>query len=74
MKVIFERPKCISCGSCAAVCHDFWEMSEDGKSNLKGAKEDSKTGNEELEIDKEKIGCNKEAADICPVQIIHIIE
>lgn len=74
MRIILERSKCISCGSCAAVCPDFWEMAEDGKSHLKGSKEDPKTGDEELEIDKDKKGCNQEAADICPVQIIHIVE
>ena len=37
-KVIHEREKCIGCGACAAVCPDFWEMSDDGKSVLKGGK------------------------------------
>lgn len=70
MRIIHERKKCIGCGSCVVLCPKFWEMAEDGKSHLKKSKKDTKTGNEELEIDK--IECNQEAADACPIQIIHI--
>ena len=70
MKIVLERKKCIGCGSCVALCPVFWEMSEDGKSNLKDSATDQNTGNQELEI--EAIQCSQEAADACPVQIIHI--
>lgn len=70
MKVIHEREKCIGCGSCAALCPDYWEMAEDGKSTLKNSQSNSKTGNYELEVEKAK--CNQEAADSCPVRCIHI--
>lgn len=50
MKIIVERPKCIGCGSCAALCPDFWEMAEDGKSFLKNSTTDTNTGNQELVI------------------------
>lgn len=71
MKIIHEREKCIGCGSCVALCPKFWEMAEDGKSDLKGATKNSE-GNYELEV--EEVDCNQEAADSCPVQIIHIIK
>jgi len=71
-KIIHEREKCIGCGSCVALCPKYWEMAEDGKARLSGSKENSKTGNSELEV--EKIECNQEAADACPVQIIHIVK
>ena len=71
MKIIHEREKCISCGSCVALCSKFWEMAEDGKSNLKNATKNIK-GNYELEV--ENIECNQEAADSCPVQIIHVVK
>ncbi len=70
MKIIHEREKCIGCGSCAAICPKYWEMADDGKSDLLGAKIDSKNGNQELEI--KEIECNQDAADSCPVQCIHI--
>lgn len=70
MKIIHEREKCIGCGTCAAVCPKYWEMAQDGKSDLIGAKNDPETKNQEREV--EQTGCNQEAADSCPVQIIHI--
>lgn len=70
-KIILEREKCIGCGSCAALCPKYWEMAEDGKTRLLNSKKNAE-GNYELEI--EDIGCNQEAADACPVQVIHIVE
>ena len=69
MKVIQEREKCIGCGSCVALCPNFWEMGDDGKSVLKSSKKNNE-GNYEIEIDA--VECNKDAAESCPVQIIHI--
>ncbi len=68
-KIIQEREKCIGCGSCAALCPKYWEMAEDGKSKLINSVP-NKEGNHELEV--EIVECNQEAADACPVQIIHI--
>ena len=72
MKIVHERQKCIGCGSCVALCPKYWEIAEDGKAKILNSKVNSETGNEELEINK--IECNQEAADICPVQIIRIIK
>ena len=72
MKIIFERQKCIGCGTCQALCSKYWFLEEDGKVSLKNAKENYKTGNQELEL--KEVGCNQEAADSCPVQCIHIIK
>lgn len=69
-KIIHEREKCIGCGSCTALCPKFFEMGEDGKAKLLNSEKNAE-GNDELEI--EKVECNQEAADACPVQIIHII-
>ena len=69
-KIIQEHEKCIGCGSCTAVCSKYWEMAEDGKAKLKGAQANSQNGNYELEV--EKLDCNQEAVDICPVQCIRI--
>jgi ferredoxin len=70
MKIIHQRKKCIGCGSCAVICPKYWEIAKDGLAKLKKSKTDSKTGNDELEI--KDAGCNKDAADSCPVQIIKI--
>ena len=61
-KIILEKDKCISCGSCEALCQKYWKLAEDGKAEYLGPQD----------LENEKIGCNQEAADACPVQCIHI--
>lgn len=70
-KITHEREKCIGCGSCAALCPKYWEMAQDGKSKLLNSTQNAE-GN--YEIETEDVECNKEAADACPVQIIHIVQ
>ncbi|MBI2143744.1 ferredoxin [Candidatus Woesearchaeota archaeon] len=66
-----DRPNCIGCGACAAVCPKFWEMNDDGKSDIKGGKP-RKDEWQELEIDEKDFETNREAAESCPVNVIHI--
>lgn len=67
-----DRPNCIGCAACAAVAPDFWEMNEDGKSDIVGCKKKDDE-REELSIEEKDYKANKEAADSCPVNVIHII-
>ena len=60
MKIKIDKEKCIGCGSCVAVCADYFEMDDDNKARLK----DGVNGAE----------CAQEAVDICPVQAIEIEE
>jgi ferredoxin len=82
VKIIQNHKDCIGCGTCVALCPAFWEMparnasrskvgeADDAKARpTKGAK-NPKTGNYEFEV--EKAGCNQEAADACPLQLISI--
>lgn len=66
--IIHDRPICIGCGACAAVCPEYWEMSQDGKSDLKGGKKEGEM--QKLEV--KEVGCNQDAAQSCPVNCIHI--
>ena len=68
-----DRPNCIGCAACEAVAPDFWEMKEDGKSDIKNAT-NLDTGWQEKEIDEKDFAQNKEAADTCPVNVIHLID
>ena len=69
-KVELVRKECTACESCVESCPDYFEMGDDALVNLKGSK---KAGdNEDLEVDT--LGCIKDAADACPVNIIHIYE
>ena len=66
-----DRPNCIGCAACEAVAPEFWEMNQDGKSDIKQGKS-LENGCQELEIDEKNYAENKEAADSCPVNVIHI--
>jgi len=68
-----DRPNCIGCAACAAVAPDFWVMHEDGKSDIVGSKKRADEW-EELDIEEKDFAQNKEAADSCPVNVIHIIK
>lgn len=62
-KIELDRDNCIGCGTCAALCPENWELQEDGKTQYKKA-----------EITDKELECNKQAADSCPVNVIHIID
>ena len=57
-----DRDGCIGCGACVAVNDENWEMVDDGKSRCKNKNV------EDSNLEKEK-----EAAEACPVNVIHII-
>jgi ferredoxin len=61
IKIKFNKDDCTGCGSCAAVCDANWEMGDDGKAKPK-------------KTNLKEVGCNKEAADVCPVQCITVVE
>ena len=58
-KITVDKEKCIGCGACVSACDNF-ELVE-GKARPK-------------EAEVEEAGCNKEAADLCPVQCIKVEE
>ncbi|MDD3735172.1 MAG: ferredoxin [Candidatus Pacebacteria bacterium] len=68
MKIIQDKSKCINCGSCVAVCPEYFEM-ENGDVKLKNSKKEGELL--KVEIEKE-IGSVKEAIEICPVQALKL--
>jgi len=58
-KIEVDAEKCIGCGACTAQCDNF---------EMNGDKAAPKTA------EVEDIGCNKEGADVCPVDAIKITE
>ena len=70
-KLEHDRSNCIGCAACAAVNEKHWEMVDDGKSDIKNGK-NREDGWQELDIEEEDYKANKEAADSCPVNVIHI--
>jgi len=69
VKIIHEKDKCIACGACVAVCPKHWEMGNDGRSVLKGAKN---TEGETFVLELSDVECNMDAAKGCPVNCIHV--
>jgi len=61
VKISIDTEACTGCSSCVAVCEDNWEMGDDGKAHPK-----------KTELDE--VGCNKDAAEVCPVQCIKVVE
>jgi len=71
-KITQKYEECIGCGTCVALCPKFWEMVEgEAKARPIGGKK-SEAGEYELEINDSEIGCNKDAEQACPVQVIKI--
>lgn len=73
-RVEHNRRECIACGACVAVSPGIMEIDpSDGKSDLKGA-ERLENGSEKREIGEKDFPSAKEAADVCPVNVIHIFK
>jgi len=80
-KIVYDRKSCIGAAACAAVAPDFWIMAEDGKADLYKFETD-KDGNQvlfvkesELTVEgKKAIALHKDAAEVCPVQAIHVYD
>lgn len=60
MNVEIDRDGCISCGLCAQTCPDVFRMADDGLAEVYAEADDSHS---------EAV---REAADGCPVSVIHI--
>lgn len=70
----FNRQGCIGAGACEAAAPEFWELVEDGKADLLGGESNEDNSIQRLEIDEEDLDENLEAAQACPVNVIHIID
>ncbi len=71
-KVKYDREGCIGAASCTAFSKKF-KIVKDGKADLIGAKEVDEDMFE-LTIDEKNLEEMKEAAQSCPVNVIHIYD
>jgi ferredoxin len=69
-KVVLEREECTGCESCVGTCPDSFEMADDGWAQMMAS---TRVGsNDELTTDD--LGCIKDGAEACPVNVIHVFE
>ena len=60
MKINIDRDGCISCGLCVSICPKVFRIADDGLSEVYS----EPTSEDTHEV--------KEAAENCPVQVIHL--
>lgn len=72
MNVKITRDECVSCGTCADACPEFFELSAEDTLNqvLEQYRNDGKL--DEGTVPPELEACVTEAADLCPVQVIFV--
>ncbi|MBS3167562.1 ferredoxin [Candidatus Woesearchaeota archaeon] len=74
-RIEYDREGCIGAAACVAVDEENWTIIEDGKADLKESKLDNKKkGYFIREISEEELAKFKEAAEACPVNVIHIVD
>jgi len=71
-KISYDREVCIGALGCLGVTEELWELKEDGKVDLKGAKFNEETQRWELILDEKDFDIAKASEDSCPVQAIKV--
>lgn len=71
VKVTIDRMTCVSCGSCWDACPDFFENPDDSFSQI-NEKFRSNGNIAEGTPSGDLEECTRDAAELCPVQIISI--
>jgi ferredoxin len=72
MKVTIEREECISCGACWGECPDFFEEDPDDHLSRVVAKYRLEGDVAAGEAPPDLGPCVSQAAESCPVAIIHV--
>ena len=74
MKVVIDRMTCVSCGSCWEACPGLFEQDPDDSFSHIIEKYRINGNIAEGTPPDDLAACAREAADLCPVQIISIQE
>ncbi|MFH1972302.1 MAG: ferredoxin [archaeon] len=63
-QIEFKKSECIGCGACTSQCPENWDLVE--------TSDGFKAKPKKTDINENEYDSNQEAADICPVDCIHI--
>ncbi len=70
--IVHDKPQCIGCGACASLDPRNWSLEPDGKATL--AKHKQENEQEVREITQQELVKQREVAEACPVNCIHIYD
>lgn len=70
MKIIVDRDGCIECGSCAATCGEVFELKVGDRASIRVKYQAG--GPNKGEAGENLTKCVNDAADSCPVGVIHV--
>jgi ferredoxin len=75
-KIDYDREGCIGAAACVAAYPERWQLADDGKADIQGegAKKNDDNTRQELEFTEEEFQKMVDAAQACPVNVIHIID
>ena len=73
-RIEYDREGCIGAASCVAVAPEHWTLLDDGKAELKDGKLNEAKKVYIVEIEEDQLVKFKEAAEVCPVNVIHIFD
>lgn len=72
--VKLDRTGCIGAASCTAADPVSWKLAADNKVDLEDAKKNADNTEQTKEISEEELKVYLEAAQACPVNVIHIFK
>ena len=70
--ITLDRERCIGAASCCTACPKFWKLNDDGKVGLVGGGKNADNSVQTREIEDVHLRENMDAAQVCPVNAIHI--
>ncbi|MFA5106347.1 MAG: ferredoxin [Candidatus Micrarchaeia archaeon] len=71
--LVHERGNCIGCGACAAIAPGHFQMGADGRADMLGCA-DGSVACLSKEVAGNECAVARQAAQTCPVNVIHIEE
>ncbi len=73
-KIVYDREGCIGAAACVAAYPERWSLADDGKADVKDGTQNDDNTEQELEVSEEEFQKMMDAAQACPVNVIHIID